>query len=83
MQSRDLELLVFCVEVISALLELSNLGVQPGHHCLPVIPQLPVALLLDMQALPQGRDVDTLQAKLVLLRTHTCITKSNMIVQVP
>lgn len=70
MQSCDLEFLIFCVQVVSALLELTNLRVQSGHHCLPVIPQLPVALLLNMQALPQGSDVDALQAELVLLHTH-------------
>ena len=68
-----LELLVLGVVVVSALLQLSDLTVQPGHHRLPVIPQLPVPLLLHLQALPQRQDVHTLQIQLVLLhaRTHT------------
>lgn len=48
-----LKLLVLGVVIISPLLELSDLAVQPGYHRLPVIPQLPVPLLLHMQALSQ------------------------------
>lgn len=48
-----LKLLVLGVVIISALLQLSDLTVEPGHHHLPVIPQLPVALLFHMHALPQ------------------------------
>lgn len=66
-----LELLVLGVVVVSALLQLSDLTVQPGHHRLPVIPQLPVPLLLHLQALPQRQDVHTLQIQLVFLHTHT------------
>lgn len=47
-----LELLVLGVVVVSTLLQLSDLTVQPGHHRLPVLPQLPVSLLLHLQALP-------------------------------
>lgn len=68
-----LELLVLGVEVVSSLLQLSDLTVQPGHHCLPVVPQLPVPLLLHVQTLPQRQDVHTLQVQLVLLHTHTRI----------
>lgn len=48
-----LKLLVLGVVIISPLLELSDLAVQPGHHRLAVIPQLPVPLLFHVQALPQ------------------------------
>lgn len=67
----NLELLVLGVEVVSSLLELSDLTVQPSYHRLPVVPQLPVALLLHMQALPQRHDVHALQVQLVLLHTNT------------
>lgn len=67
----NLELLVLGVEVVSSLLELSDLTVQPRYHRLPVVPQLSVALLLHMQALPQRHDVHALQVQLVLLHTNT------------
>lgn len=73
-----LELLVLGVVVISALLQLSDLTVQPGHHCLPVIPQLPVPLLLHLQTLPQRQDVHTLQVQLVFLNKHMQAHKKKM-----
>lgn len=63
-----LEVLVLGVVLVSPLLQLSDLTVQTGHHSLSVVPQLPVALLLHLQTLPQRRDVHALQVQLVLLR---------------
>lgn len=63
-----LKLLVLGVVIVSPLLQLSDLAVKPGHHRLPVIPQLPVPLLFHVQAVPQRQYLNALQVQLVLLQ---------------